>query len=82
MRGAARRDGSFTHARRRSFLPARRIDTFAKFLAPGLRLGWAVAAPAVAEKLTHLMQAQTLGPSGLSMVRGHVGIPRCLLDGG
>ncbi|PSC75895.1 B Chain Kynurenine Aminotransferase Ii Inhibitor [Micractinium conductrix] len=44
-----------------------RIDTFAKFLAPGLRLGWAVAAPAVAEKLTHLMQAQTLGPSGLSM---------------
>ncbi|EFN56794.1 hypothetical protein CHLNCDRAFT_144288 [Chlorella variabilis] len=43
-----------------------RLDTCAKFLAPGLRLGWAVAAPAVVGKMTDLLNAQTLGPSGLS----------------
>ncbi|KAI3427091.1 hypothetical protein D9Q98_007030 [Chlorella vulgaris] len=45
-----------------------RLDTCTKFLAPGLRLGWAVAAPAVIQKMTDLLQGQTLGPSGLSQV--------------
>lgn len=44
------------------------LDTCTKFLAPGLRLGWAVAAPAVIEKMTNLLQGQTLGPSGISQV--------------
>ena len=45
-----------------------RLDTCTKFLAPGLRLGWAVAAPAVIGKMTDLLQGQTLGASGLSQV--------------
>ena len=48
-----------------------RLDSFAKFLAPGLRLGWAAAPPAVIDKMTQVMQAQTLGASGVSQVRQH-----------
>jgi hypothetical protein len=44
------------------------LDTCTKFLAPGLRLGWAVAAPSVIQKMTNLLQGQTLGPSGVSQV--------------
>jgi kynurenine/2-aminoadipate aminotransferase len=38
-----------------------RLDSFAKCLAPGLRLGWASAAPAVARRLAMALQASTLG---------------------
>lgn len=48
-----------------------RIDTFAKFLAPGLRLGWVTAGPAVLEPLAKALQMQTLGPCGLTQVVTH-----------
>ena len=48
-------------------MPAR-LDTFSKFLAPGLRLGWACAAPAVVAKLAQAMAAQCLGASGVCQV--------------
>ena len=50
-----------------SFLPSDvdgrviRLDSFAKFLAPGFRLGWATAAPPVIEKLSMKIQSATLG---------------------
>lgn len=43
-----------------------RLDSFAKFLAPGLRLGWATAAPALAERLAMALQAHTLGGNMVS----------------
>ena len=43
-----------------------RVDTFAKFLAPGLRLGWVTARGDVIEKLTAAIHAHTVGPCGLS----------------
>ena len=59
-----------------------RLDSFAKFLAPGLRLGWAAAPPTVIDKLAQVMQAQTLGASGVSQVRqGGWGMQDLLLQG-
>ena len=46
-----------------------RVDSFAKFLAPGLRLGWVTAPPDLLEKLVMAIQAHTVGPCGLSQVR-------------
>ena len=37
-------------------------------LAPGLRLGWATAAPALLEKLIFHLHGSTLGPCALSQV--------------
>lgn len=45
-----------------------RVDSFAKFLAPGLRLGWVTAPPPLAEKLVAALQAHTVGPCSLSQV--------------
>lgn len=45
-----------------------RIDSFAKFLAPGLRLGWVTAHPRITEKLTMTIQSHTVGPCSLSQV--------------
>lgn len=42
-----------------------RLDTFSKFLAPGLRLGWVTARNDVVEKLVSAIQAHTVGPSSL-----------------
>jgi hypothetical protein len=35
-----------------------RVDSFAKFLAPGLRLGWVTAHPKIVEKLTMIIQVR------------------------
>lgn len=45
-----------------------RLDSFSKVLAPGLRLGWATAAPALLEKLIFHLHGSTLGPCALSQV--------------
>jgi len=43
-----------------------RVDTFSKFLAPGVRLGWVTARSDVIEKLTSALQTHTVGPCSLS----------------
>jgi len=43
-----------------------RVDTFSKFLAPGVRLGWVTARADVIAKLTSALQAHTVGPCSLS----------------
>lgn len=45
-----------------------RVDSFAKFFAPGVRLGWATAPPDLLEKLVMCLQAHTVGPCSLSQV--------------
>lgn len=45
-----------------------RLDSFSKVLAPGLRLGWATAAPPLLEKLIFHLHGSTLGPCALSQV--------------
>lgn len=39
-----------------------RLDSFAKALAPGLRLGWATGAPAIIDKLASCIHGSALGP--------------------
>ncbi|PWY74785.1 aromatic amino acid aminotransferase [Aspergillus eucalypticola CBS 122712] len=41
-----------------------RLDTFSKTIAPGCRLGWITAQPAVIERLTRLTETSTQQPSG------------------
>jgi kynurenine/2-aminoadipate aminotransferase len=43
-----------------------RLDTFAKFLAPGFRLGWATGANVIMEKLAMKIQSETLGGNMIS----------------
>lgn len=43
-----------------------RLDTFAKFLAPGFRLGWATGSRAILEKLAMKIQSETLGGNMMS----------------
>ena len=43
-----------------------RLDSFAKFLAPGLRLGWATASPCISQKLVMAVQAHTVGACMMS----------------
>lgn len=45
-----------------------RLDTFAKFLAPGLRVGWAAAPAKFCQKLVSQLMGSTLGPSSMSQV--------------
>lgn len=45
-----------------------RIDSFAKFMAPGLRLGWVTAAEMVLERIVATLQAHTVGPCGVTQV--------------
>ncbi|KAL0025949.1 hypothetical protein WJX77_006756 [Trebouxia sp. C0004] len=45
-----------------------RLDSFSEVLAPGLRLGWATAAPALLEKLIFHLHGSTLGPCAMSQV--------------
>jgi DNA-binding transcriptional MocR family regulator len=55
-----------------SFLPhdidgrVLRLDTFAKFLAPGFRLGWATGSETIIEKLAMKIQSETLGGNMMS----------------
>lgn len=41
-----------------------RLDTFSKTVAPGSRLGWVTAQPAVIERLTRITETSTQQPSG------------------
>ena len=43
-----------------------RLDTFAKFLAPGFRLGWATGSNTILEKLAMKIQSETLGGNMIS----------------
>ena len=45
-----------------------RIDSFAKFLAPGLRLGWVSGPEMIVEKIVATIQAHTVGPCGITQV--------------
>lgn len=41
-----------------------RLDTFSKTIAPGSRLGWITAQPAIIERLTRITEVSTQQPSG------------------
>jgi DNA-binding transcriptional MocR family regulator len=41
-----------------------RLDTFSKTIAPGCRLGWITAQPAIVERLTRITETSTQQPSG------------------
>ncbi|KAK9806204.1 hypothetical protein WJX72_005253 [[Myrmecia] bisecta] len=45
-----------------------RIDSFAKFLAPGLRLGWVTAEPGLLNKLIIMLSGSCLGPCSMTQV--------------
>jgi len=45
-----------------------RIDTFAKVLGPGYRLGWITAPPPLAAKMACAVQASCCGPASISQV--------------
>jgi kynurenine/2-aminoadipate aminotransferase len=45
-----------------------RVDTFAKLLGPGYRLGWASGPPAVIQKLSLHFAAVSVGSCSLSQV--------------
>jgi DNA-binding transcriptional MocR family regulator len=51
-----------------------RLDTFSKTIAPGCRLGWITAQPAVIERITRLTETSTQFPSGFvqAMVAGMI----------
>ena len=49
-----------------------RLDSFAKFLAPGLRLGWVTAAPAMVEKLNFCLHGSHLGACATTQVWIHL----------
>lgn len=51
-----------------------RLDTFSKTVAPGSRLGWITAQPAVIERLARITEVTTQQPSGFvqSMVAGMI----------
>lgn len=45
-----------------------RLDTFSKFLAPGIRLGWATCHPDMLEKICFSLHASTIGPCSFTQV--------------
>ncbi|RYP29175.1 hypothetical protein DL767_006868 [Monosporascus sp. MG133] len=45
-----------------------RLDTFSKTVAPGCRMGWVTAAPAVIERLLRINETSTQQPSGFVQV--------------
>lgn len=46
-----------------------RLDTMAKLLGPGYRLGWLTAAPAAVERLALAVSGSSVGPNSFSQVR-------------
>jgi DNA-binding transcriptional MocR family regulator len=49
-----------------------RVDTFAKLLGPGYRLGWVAGPPAVVERVALHTAAVSVGASSTSQVRACV----------
>lgn len=49
-----------------------RLDSFAKFLAPGFRLGWLTAHPHFVDKFTFHMHGTALGPCSTTQVRNNI----------
>lgn len=45
-----------------------RLDTFSKTIAPGCRLGWMTAQPAIIERITRITETSTQQPSGFVQV--------------
>lgn len=45
-----------------------RLDTFSKIIAPGARLGWVTAQPAITARLTQITEVSTQQPSGFVQV--------------
>lgn len=43
-----------------------RLDTFSKTVAPGCRLGWLTAQPAVIERIQYIAEGSTQAPSGMA----------------
>lgn len=61
-----------------------RLDTFSKTVAPGCRLGWITAQPAIVEKLLRITETTTQQPSGFvqSMIAELIMGPQSSKDGG
>lgn len=61
-----------------------RLDTFSKTIAPGCRLGWITAQPALVERLLRITETSTQQPSGFvqSMVAELIMGPQGHSDGG
>ncbi|KAL3154213.1 hypothetical protein ABBQ32_013719 [Trebouxia sp. C0010 RCD-2024] len=45
-----------------------RLDSFSKFLAPGMRLGWVTAHPDMLQKICFALHASTMGPCSFTQV--------------
>lgn len=61
-----------------------RVDTFSKTVAPGCRLGWLTAQPALVERILRLTETSTQQPSGFvqSMIAELIMGPQSKEDGG
>ncbi|KAI9783383.1 MAG: hypothetical protein M1839_003918 [Geoglossum umbratile] len=61
-----------------------RLDTFSKTIAPGCRLGWITAQPALIDRILRITEVSTQQPSGFvqSIVAEHLIGPYDLHDGG
>ncbi|EKG18790.1 Aminotransferase class I/classII [Macrophomina phaseolina MS6] len=61
-----------------------RLDTFSKTVAPGCRLGWITAQPAIIERILRITETSTQQPSGFvqSMIAELVMGPQSKEDGG
>ncbi|KAF2140397.1 uncharacterized protein K452DRAFT_289137 [Aplosporella prunicola CBS 121167] len=61
-----------------------RLDTFSKTVAPGCRLGWITAQPALIERILRLTEASTQQPSGFvqAMIAELIIGPQSKKDGG
>ena len=51
-----------------------RLDTFSKFLLPGMRLGWVTAQPDMLQKICFALHASTMGPCSYTQVCPSQGI--------
>ena len=48
-----------------------RLDSFSKFLLPGMRLGWVTAQPDMLQKICFALHASTMGPCSYTQVGRH-----------
>ena len=54
-----------------------RLDSFSKFLLPGMRLGWVTAHPDMLQKVCFALHASTMGPCSYTQVRPPFLLPHC-----